>query len=222
MDLLKIISNYLLLGLGLLAFLAIWVFSILAVSAGVNRRSLPRQERWFWLALVTVLPLVGYAVYLFSGLARLVVNSDSRSDAPVRRDPTAAHTPSGLPAFEPVSPSDTVAAAGETSPPGQPVSPAAARCYLTVVDGPAAGVQFVLNQFPLRIGRGDDAQIRLEADQRISRRHAELYLQGTDVYIRDLGSMHGTSVNGAVITSRSLHSGDRITLGDTVLQFLCQ
>ena len=62
-------------------------------------------------------------------------------------------------------------------------------------------------------------------DSGISRKHAEIYLDGNTYYARDLGSKYGTSVNEQSITlARTvLKDGDQIQLGPkTILQFHLQ
>lgn len=54
-------------------------------------------------------------------------------------------------------------------------------------------------------------------DNRISREHALLELEGERLELRDLGSHNGTLVNGARITERHLAVGDVITLGKLML-----
>ena len=61
------------------------------------------------------------------------------------------------------------------------------------------------------VGRGDDADIRIE-DASVSRRHARLHL-GEHIEVEDLGSTNGTRVR-----DRTLSEGERVTLapGDVV------
>jgi len=77
--------------------------------------------------------------------------------------------------------------------------------------------------FPLRhgttvVGRGAEADIRLP-DVGISRRHARVAFDGTSAVLTDLGSTNGTLVNDRRIDEQLLHSGDRISLGETTLVF---
>ncbi|WP_245555298.1 EAL domain-containing protein [Hahella ganghwensis] len=51
-----------------------------------------------------------------------------------------------------------------------------------------------LRQFPVTIGRGDDADITLNSTD-VSRAHAELSLQNNRLWVRDLDSTNGTFVN---------------------------
>jgi pSer/pThr/pTyr-binding forkhead associated (FHA) protein len=68
------------------------------------------------------------------------------------------------------------------------------------------------------IGRGAEADLRL-ADTGVSRAHAEVRLDGSEVRITDLGSTNGTLLNGRRISSAVLADGDRIEVGATPLVF---
>jgi hypothetical protein len=94
-----------------------------------------------------------------------------------------------------------------------------ARCRLEVVEGPCAGNTFVIDRLPALIGRGEEAAVRLDDDHRISRRHAEIFDQQGEMYIRDLGSLHGTRLNGSPLGEKRLSGGDTIIAGDSVILF---
>lgn len=68
------------------------------------------------------------------------------------------------------------------------------------------------------IGRGHDVDIRLE-DPRVSRRHAEIRLDGAVLILADLESTNGTRVNDVPVSRRQLASGDRVAIGGTTLIF---
>lgn len=72
------------------------------------------------------------------------------------------------------------------------------------------------------VGRSDDNNFVLP-DRWISRNHAMLQtMDNGDFYLIDLGSRNGTFVNGRrVSVPVILHDGDRITFGQTELQFFC-
>ncbi len=91
------------------------------------------------------------------------------------------------------------------------------RYSLLTIQGPLTGQQFILKSLPALIGRGPDASVALDADLNVSRRHAEIYEWNGMLRIRDLGSMHGTQVNGAAVNDQALTSGDRVSMGGTVL-----
>src|SRR5690606_25480146 len=92
------------------------------------------------------------------------------------------------------------------------------RLVLAVLEGPHAGQAFTVQGLPARIGRGPEADVRLDADLGVSRRHAELYRQAGVLRVRDTNSAHGTSVNGFTIDDKGLSPGDRIRVGHSLLQ----
>mgnify|MGYP002632507564 CR=1 FL=1 len=71
------------------------------------------------------------------------------------------------------------------------------------------------------VGRGGadcTPDLRLEKDLRISRRHARFYIENGVVFIEDLGSRGGVTVNHAQIAAPwELRPGDIVKIGDTVL-----
>ena len=64
------------------------------------------------------------------------------------------------------------------------------------------------------IGRADECDVQL-SDRWVSRRHCEISVDGDQVWICDLGSMHGTYVNDQPVVRRLLRAGDTIRLGLT-------
>lgn len=59
--------------------------------------------------------------------------------------------------------------------------------------------QFLLQAGENLIGSGRDADIMLNDNTAISRKHAKLFVSNGDYYIEDLGSTNGTCVNGEVL-----------------------
>jgi hypothetical protein len=89
--------------------------------------------------------------------------------------------------------------------------------HLVVPKGPLAGQHIVLFDGTACMGRGSMVDIEL-SDASVSRRHAEISVEGEEVRIRDLGSTNGTRLNGKQITSwHQVRDGDEIRLGDLVL-----
>lgn len=94
------------------------------------------------------------------------------------------------------------------------------------------GARFALNGARIVLGRVeggardgidiDLSQLRRSAE-RISRRHAEIIKQGTDYFLRDLGSLNGTYVSGRGRLGRDqlyrLRDRDEIVLGGAKLEF---
>jgi RsiW-degrading membrane proteinase PrsW (M82 family) len=82
-----------------------------------------------------------------------------------------------------------------------------------VEDGSLAGREFDLEGGALTIGRDEGCGVPLVGDTGVSRRHAEVRAEGGRFVVADLRSTNGTLVNGALVTSEALRSGDVIKLG---------
>ncbi len=88
---------------------------------------------------------------------------------------------------------------------------------LVTVEGVERG-RYVLEPGEYAIGRNPDCAVRIEADL-VSRRHALLTLHYDSVFIEDLGSSNGTSVNGNPVTGRTrLRSNQRIQVGRATIK----
>jgi hypothetical protein len=72
--------------------------------------------------------------------------------------------------------------------------------------------QIVLNRTPFSVGRKVDKDLVI-ADPRVSRDHAQIMQEGHDFFVVDLGSKHGTYVNGERIQRQKLERGDRLEFG---------
>jgi hypothetical protein len=81
-----------------------------------------------------------------------------------------------------------------------------------------AGSRHVLDRPILSVGRSKECDIVVE-DPSASRRHAELRRENGAYWVVDLGSTNGTEVNGERVERAQLETGDRITVGQTVLRF---
>ncbi|MBT9332391.1 SpoIIE family protein phosphatase [Paracidobacterium acidisoli] len=90
-----------------------------------------------------------------------------------------------------------------------PVQKANARLVLSV-DGSRSTVS--IDALPFTIGRGVGRDLILHHPQ-ISREHARIERDADGYLLRDMGSRHGTFVNGIAVTITRLRSGDFITLG---------
>ena len=88
---------------------------------------------------------------------------------------------------------------------------------LAIVEGGEAGREFPLTGTVL-IGRDPAADV-VVADSEASGRHASFVLVDGGVVVEDLGSTNGTFVNGRLVSgSQRLAAGDRVQLGNTVLE----
>lgn len=93
---------------------------------------------------------------------------------------------------------------------------------LVVIEGKNIGQEYPILKPKVTMGRdGGDADIVIP-DPGISRAHAEVTLDKTSWYLRDLGSTNGTLKNGTKIVRTTLRHGEKFKIGETVLQFLCE
>ncbi|MEJ7784404.1 MAG: MMPL family transporter [Solirubrobacteraceae bacterium] len=90
---------------------------------------------------------------------------------------------------------------------------------LTVVSGPAAGLVVALGAEPFVIGRSEKDDGALGGDPELSRSHARVSPLDGRFVVEDLGSTHGTFVNGKRIPAPTvLASGDALTVGSSALR----
>lgn len=90
------------------------------------------------------------------------------------------------------------------------------RGVIEIEDGPQGGKELAVRRWPVTIGRGAEADLPI-ADRWVSRRHCEIFERDGALIVRDLGSRHGTQVNGQRVTETSLGPGDRLCIGLTTL-----
>jgi pSer/pThr/pTyr-binding forkhead associated (FHA) protein len=95
--------------------------------------------------------------------------------------------------------------------------PRGAPTHVAIIDGANAGEQISLDEAPLLIGRGSDAQIRL--DDYVSTRHARIAASGEQWFVEDLGSTNGTYIGSQRLTQpASLQLGSQVRIGKTTLE----
>jgi hypothetical protein len=81
----------------------------------------------------------------------------------------------------------------------------------------AAGGEYSIGKGRTRLGRGTDADIRID-DPGVSRHHCDIVV-GNDTVIHDLGSTNGTYVDGVQVAEKVLRDGSVIRVGSTSLTF---
>ncbi len=87
------------------------------------------------------------------------------------------------------------------------------KVKLVCQDPLASPREITLDRFPIEIGRGTSAGVRID-DRWISRRHCELQDISGRIWVRDLGSRHGTFVNGQPVAEPTqLLPGDELCVG---------
>lgn len=87
-----------------------------------------------------------------------------------------------------------------------------------VLEGIDKGRVFREMPTPVTIGREEGNMLRLN-DERVSRFHAKVQFDNSELILTDLESTNGTRVNGNVVQIRRLRPGDRIGVGRSLLLF---
>lgn len=88
---------------------------------------------------------------------------------------------------------------------------------LTVVAGPSRGQSYAVQEGETSIGRQEGNAVVLTS-AKVSKRHCVLVVSDGQVLLNDQGSSNGTFVNGVLAKSKSLNPGDRISVGEYVLE----
>lgn len=74
-----------------------------------------------------------------------------------------------------------------------------------------------LDAGPVRVGRGRENTLHLVHDGQASRAHCEVFQRDGRTFVKDLGSLNGTLVEGERIVERELFGGEHILVGETLL-----
>jgi PAS domain-containing protein len=88
---------------------------------------------------------------------------------------------------------------------------------LTVVSGPGRGTVFRINEGENSVGRQLGNTVVLPSTQ-VSKRHCVLVASNGKVLVKDQGSANGTFINGSLAQSKQIKSGDRIGVGEYILE----
>ena len=83
--------------------------------------------------------------------------------------------------------------------------------------GSCSGQRLTVERPTTTVGRGE-GQIRID-DPTLSGRHFMIEECGQRFFLRDLGSTNGTFLNGHLVRSAPLESGDEIRAGESVFVF---
>ncbi len=93
------------------------------------------------------------------------------------------------------------------------------QALLLVKRGPNAGSTFLVQAESITVGRSPDSGVFLD-DVTVSRAHAVLERRENDAwFVRDVGSLNGTYVNGEQVDETTLATGDEVQIGRFKLTF---
>lgn len=90
---------------------------------------------------------------------------------------------------------------------------------IVVEKGSGKGSVFFLHDGINTLGRHISNRIRL-LDPRVSRHHCKIRKIGQSLFLSDLGTRNGTTINGEYVIDCEIEIGDRIVIGATVLKVI--
>ncbi len=90
---------------------------------------------------------------------------------------------------------------------------------LRVISGPKRGTSWEISEGENSIGRASDNVVVLPS-AKVSKRHCVLVVNGDEIEIQDQNSSNGTFINGALTRKKPIQAGDRISVGEYVLQLV--
>lgn len=148
--------------------------------------------------------------------------------------------PAGAPGGPPVSPPPPGYGPGDApgrsggADSGPPVSPdprpaidrtqvisavPATGLHLVVRNGGNAGTSVPVQGTRMTAGRSTDCDVTID-DSTVSREHAAFVRRGALWWVVDLGSTNGTRVNGSRAAEHPIEPGDRVQLGDAIVELV--
>jgi hypothetical protein len=98
----------------------------------------------------------------------------------------------------------------------------AKQAWVTIIGGPNVHTQAIIDKAVVRLGSSEDADIDvgLYRDAAVAPRHFEIRRQAGDYLLAVLPNAGPLAVNGELVQrERRLKGGDRIQIGNTILQF---
>lgn len=98
-------------------------------------------------------------------------------------------------------------------------SPTRTALKIRVASGPDAGLTVPVTGQRMTLGRLSSCHVPLQ-DTTVSREHAALVRRGDSWWVVDLGSTNGTRVNGVRAAEQPVGPGDRVELGDAVVELM--
>jgi hypothetical protein len=220
-------GNFLLFIVAGSVLLTLWILSVgITCWDVISRRRLSRIESGAWIALVVLIPGIGFLGYLLSRFLGFTLSPGSYREEYPRKATKLKRSPEMEPRSGTILGADLLPSHSPRPDPPQETSTSLESetwtIKLSVMAGPQNGAEYIFKSLPINIGRGRDVSLPLDEDLGVSRLHAEIYEQKGTLRIRDLHSTHGTKVNDLIISDNDLNTGDKIQIGVSILRISAQ
>jgi pSer/pThr/pTyr-binding forkhead associated (FHA) protein len=75
--------------------------------------------------------------------------------------------------------------------------------------------EFSRDQFPIKVGRSRDMDLRIQLDKMVSRIHCTFRFEDDKLMVRDEGSKHGIIIDGKRVLDAEIPTGTIVALGLT-------
>jgi pSer/pThr/pTyr-binding forkhead associated (FHA) protein/tetratricopeptide (TPR) repeat protein len=144
-------------------------------------------------------------------------SGDAAIDAPIVQGPASAGPPPIPGAARGDTPADPETIAMPRAKAAD--TPANRVGRLVCTSGPFVGGEFKVLGNEVIIGRAPDSDVVIEHPS-VSKQHARILREVEDVFIEDLGSSNGITVNGQLRKRAALRSGDQIEIGGLEFRFV--
>jgi diguanylate cyclase (GGDEF)-like protein len=90
---------------------------------------------------------------------------------------------------------------------------------VVVIHGEGLGKRADIEDRRVVVGRSQEADLHIP-HKSVSRQHCEIWRDGDNYRIRDMGATNCTQVNDQAVNEGPLEDGDHITLGESILKFI--
>ena len=90
---------------------------------------------------------------------------------------------------------------------------------VVVIHGEGLGARADIGNARVLVGRSQEADLCI-AHKSVSREHCQVWLEGDECRVRDLGATNPTRVNDVPVDEAVLADGDHVTVGESILKFI--
>lgn len=100
-----------------------------------------------------------------------------------------------------------------------PVLTEVLKIHLVIKAGPHNGMNLDLQKSEWLIGRGNDCDLILSEDARVSRQHAQIRVADDEVWVTNMSQKNFVLVNGVKVENSRVNPGDVVQIGDSQIEF---